>query len=532
MDCEVLESKVSRPLRRSTRRSSVKALLSYEPTPRAPLKRTKRSLENQAPVAAVNGSREVENGSENEESPSKKIRLETGGAVGSSGDEIQMDVQESVDDIENEQDQDMDIEQESSHGTYHPKICQDQTIKAFPVFKIEAIGDVNLSPRVLLGERCKSSHAANEDADCRAKTSTKGPALLTKNELKSPANRHDLPIPKTTVTGEYRNAMQARKPTQAVKHYVPNKDPGFERSYEPTVHLLNNIPARKETVYLKKQERLKKTAVIRRSSRFSFGGFMLYFGCLALLVMLSSAALMAYKKLSVLQRSADEGRRLYRAANPEMFAGHLSLLEAQFPTQRSELWKRSKIHLERHLKTSQPTEPVSLILTAGNKAEKTLRCLAQALASSFSSALNTSVLHIEGASKAGQDSDAVKMDIDSQLQAAFEGDKPVAVIHRFEELPPGSTLIFYRYCDHENAAFKRVFLLFTVLLSQDEISSELSLKNVEEMVQDYVQERLVGSNGQTAFNEMDTDKYGGLWSRISHLILPVVSEKEIEQKGC
>lgn len=253
---------------------------------------------------------------------------------------------------------------------------------------------------------------------------------------------------------------------------------------------------------------------------------------LVLLVLLSSAALLAYKKIPILQRTADKGRRVLWAEKPEIFADQLSLLETQFPSQRPELWKRSKIHLERHLKTAQPSEPVSLILTAGLRAERTLHCLAKGLASSFSSVLKASVLHIDGASKASQNSDEVKLDIDNQLQAAFEGDKPVAVIHRFDELPPGSTLIFYRYCDHENAAFKQVFLLFTVLLPQDEVSNEQSLMNVEEMVQDYVQERLVDSTNQTAFNEMDTNKFGGLWSRISHLILPVVSEKEIEEKGC
>lgn len=77
-----------------------------------------------------------------------------------------------------------------------------------------------------------------------------------------------------------------------------------------------------------------------------------------------------------------------------------------------------------------------------------------------------------------------------------------------------------------------MFLLFTVLLPQDEVRGEQSLKEVEEMVHDYVKERLVGSGNQTAFNKMDTDKYSGLWSRISHLILPVVSEEEVEQKGC
>ncbi|XP_033478518.1 torsin-1A-interacting protein 2-like isoform X1 [Epinephelus lanceolatus] len=217
----------------------------------------------------------------------------------------------------------------------------------------------------------------------------------------------------------------------------------------------------------------------------------------------------------------------------DIFLRQLEKVKTQFPNQRAELWNRSKIHLLRHLQTAQPTEPVSLILTAGHRAEKTLHCLAQSLASAFSSALNASVLHIDGASKASQDSDQVKLDIDSKLQGAFEGDKPVAVINRFEELPPGSTLIFYRYCDHENAAYKKTCLIFTVLLGEEEeIPAETRLSTVEEMVDDHLQKKFLSDEYPVSFDKMDIDKYGGLWSRISHLILPVAADGRIEHEGC
>ncbi|KAM9848366.1 torsin-1A-interacting protein 2-like isoform 2-T2 [Aulostomus maculatus] len=217
----------------------------------------------------------------------------------------------------------------------------------------------------------------------------------------------------------------------------------------------------------------------------------------------------------------------------DIFLRQMEKVKPQFPNQRAELWIRSRIHLQRHLQTTHPTEPVSLILTAGLGAKRTLQCLAQDLASAFSSALNASVLHIDGASKASQDSDQVKLDIDSQLQGAFEGDKPVAVIHRFEELPPGSTLIFYRYCDHENAAYKKTFLIFTVLLGEEEeIPPQISLSSVEEMVDDHLQKKFLSHGHPVSFDRMDLDKYGGLWSRISHLILPVAAERRIEHEGC
>lgn len=210
----------------------------------------------------------------------------------------------------------------------------------------------------------------------------------------------------------------------------------------------------------------------------------------------------------------------------DIFHQEIDRMKVQFPSQREELWKRSRIHLQRHFNVNQPTEPVSIILTAGVKAEGTLRCLAQSFASALSSALNASAVHLDGASKSSQDSDEVKSDIDSQLQEAFRGGKPIAVIHRFEELPPASTLIFYRYCDHENAAFKKTFLIFTVLLSEEEeIQANIRLSEVEEMVTDHLQKKFLSHGHPTAFDKMDIDKYGGLWSRISHLILPVATEK-------
>ncbi|KAM8889099.1 torsin-1A-interacting protein 2-like [Synchiropus picturatus] len=216
----------------------------------------------------------------------------------------------------------------------------------------------------------------------------------------------------------------------------------------------------------------------------------------------------------------------------DIFLREMERARTEFPHQRADLWTRSRIHLKRHLQSAQPSEPVSLILTAGLRARRTLRCLSRSLASAYSTAVNASVLHIDGASKAHTDSDTVKLDIDNQLQGAFEGDKPVAVIHRFEELPPGSTLIFYRYCDHENAAYKNTFLLFTVLLSEEEIPPKFSLSMVEEMVDDHLQKKFLTDRHPVSFDTMDLDKYGGLWSRISHLILPVTSEDRMEMAGC
>ncbi|XP_051745715.1 torsin-1A-interacting protein 1-like [Ctenopharyngodon idella] len=215
----------------------------------------------------------------------------------------------------------------------------------------------------------------------------------------------------------------------------------------------------------------------------------------------------------------------------DVFNQEMEKLKTSFPNQRPELWKRSILHIKRHLTTDHPTEPVSLILTSGPRAERTLGCLTQCLAQAYSTARNSSVLNINGKSKASQDSNQVKMDIDEELSNAFGGEKFAAIIHHFEELPPGSTLIFYRYCDHENAAYKNILLTFTVMLDA-EVPSSASLSSVEDMVYDHIKQKFVSSDKSAKFNRMDVDKLSGLWSRISHVILPVSVEEKIEHQGC
>ncbi|XP_041646839.1 torsin-1A-interacting protein 2-like [Cheilinus undulatus] len=488
-------------LRRSARRSSV---LSIEPTPRGPLKRTRKRSEKQPNVPAVNGSKEAENDPEDEESPSKKIRLQPEEDRGALGDDVEMDDQESAEDPEKSNFQQPEIHQ-GAHG------------------------DVNLSHKIIPGERW-SGHGVNKDADILKTESVKPP----KRQVAPSKTVVKMKNPKITSMAEYKKTMEAKARSAglpAVNNHLPSSYPASDKSYS-TRRFVNNLPKQKDAVQLTKQEGTKKAAAIKKSSSHSSRGLRWYLWCLVLLVLAGSTVFFIHKSTILHRSMAGDAESPFKSVEPGMFADQLSLLESRFPTQRLEVWKRSKIHIEKHLKTAQPREPVSLILTAGLKAERTLQCLAQGLASSFSSALNASVLHIYGASKASQDSDKVKLDIDNQLRASFEGDKPAVVIHRFEELPPGSTLIFYRYCDHENSAYKRAFLLFTVLMPQDKVGADLSLKDVEERVHEYIKEKLVGSSSQTAFNKMDLDKFSGLWSRISHLILPVVSEEDIELKGC
>lgn len=61
------------------------------------------------------------------ESRSKKNRLDNEGAVGGAGDELEMDFQESNENVEKNEDQEMIHQKDSTHSTHQPKICPGYT---------------------------------------------------------------------------------------------------------------------------------------------------------------------------------------------------------------------------------------------------------------------------------------------------------------------------------------------------------------------------------------------------------------------
>ncbi|NWY63738.1 TOIP1 protein, partial [Erithacus rubecula] len=121
--------------------------------------------------------------------------------------------------------------------------------------------------------------------------------------------------------------------------------------------------------------------------------------------------------LYVLWSGSQDGTSSRRDAEIlQEFRARMEKLKNTYQSQDPDLWRRARASLEKRLNSSRVhLEPAILLLTAGQEAEKALRCLSNEIANAFASSQNATTISINGVDKAVQDSDAVKLQVDTEL---------------------------------------------------------------------------------------------------------------------
>ena len=206
---------------------------------------------------------------------------------------------------------------------------------------------------------------------------------------------------------------------------------------------------------------------------------------------------------------------LFSTPQPEMksdfdlvtiFENGVDELQQSFTNQTERFWMILKNRGLAHLRNKHPSQPLVFLLSAPPPAHEWVDCLATKLAEKLDPKHKRNLAMIDGNEEKDNSADMTKKKMDEILERKFRAGHRVALIHHLELLPPPSPLLFYSYCDDQNAPHKHVAIIFTVNLPE-EPSSSLSPKEAEGTVKKYLANKV--------WSNVDKDAVAALLSRIA-----------------
>ena len=194
---------------------------------------------------------------------------------------------------------------------------------------------------------------------------------------------------------------------------------------------------------------------------------------------------------------------------PIIFENKIKELQSSFTNQTDRFWKILKNRGLAHLKKASPSQPLVLLLAAPPAAHSMVDCFAKKLAEGLDPEYKRMLATIDGREERSYPGEETKKKMDDVLIRCFNKGHRAALVHHLELLPPPSPLLFYSYCDDQNAPHKHVAIIFTVHLPLEPDAS-LAPKEAEGTVEKYLAE--------IVWAKEDKDAVAALLSRVADTV--------------
>ena len=205
-------------------------------------------------------------------------------------------------------------------------------------------------------------------------------------------------------------------------------------------------------------------------------------------------------------------RIIFRHSEPDgvyEFNKTIVELQSSFTNQTDRFWRILKNRGLAHLNNTSPPQPLVLLLAAPPAAHGTVDCLASKLAAALDPRQERILATIDGREERSYPGEETKKKMDDLLKRSFEKGQRAALVHHLELLPLPSPLLFYSYCDDQNAKHKHVAIIFTVHMPEEPDAS-LEPSEAEGTVEKYLTE--------TVWAKEDKDAVAALLSRVADTV--------------
>ncbi|XP_070531889.1 torsin-1A-interacting protein 1-like [Ptychodera flava] len=191
------------------------------------------------------------------------------------------------------------------------------------------------------------------------------------------------------------------------------------------------------------------------------------------------------------------------------FTNSFRQLQKSYPGLSKRFWKICGAPIYSVMQSPAPSQPAVILIAIPPERYRQGEEIAHQLSKIYPG--KAEPVYINSTHYNSTDPDSAKLDIDTMLNDGFGKGSKAAVLYRLEEIPPPAMLIFYKYCDNENAPYKDAVIIFTVNLPEP-ISEDLNNQEQEKAVQEFLRSKWEGRA------DLDIDKIGALFSRIANSV--------------